>query len=115
MNSVKDKDYFFIFLKFFSAQARPVFDALNDLGATPWRINRPMLQRLMEAFAFADQPDKFHLLPTLSIPRHPQTIDVPHFERTFGAGRRIADIPLEEWRDFSKNLYQAQKRRSYIF
>lgn len=88
-----------------------MFDALNDLGATPWIINKTMLENLIKAFSFADDSTKFDILPFLSIPRHPNTISIPDFKQIFGADSRVVDIPIDQWRNFSKTQYEAQKSR----
>ena len=46
---------------------RPLFDSLNQLGSTPWRINGPLLDAVVEAFV--EQEKHEGLLGKLSIPR----------------------------------------------
>ena len=46
----------------------PVVDALNLLGSTPWKINQPMLDHVIECFT--NQSKHADLIDDLSIPRH---------------------------------------------
>uniref|UniRef100_A0A1I7X5E5 HECT domain-containing protein n=1 Tax=Heterorhabditis bacteriophora TaxID=37862 RepID=A0A1I7X5E5_HETBA len=59
-------------------QARPVFDALNQLGATPWKINEPMLDVLCQVFTLSGDPTKAELLEKLSIPMRGDTVTIPN-------------------------------------
>ncbi|KAF7631131.1 DNA-directed RNA polymerase [Meloidogyne graminicola] len=54
-------------------QARPVFDALNDLGSTPWRINQEILGHLMRVSSMTSTTNN-SFLKKLSIPRHPKSL-----------------------------------------
>lgn len=92
-----------------------MFDALNDLGATPWIINKPMLENLIKAFSFANDSNKFDILSILAIPRHPNTINIVDFAQAFGHDKRVIDIPLNEWRIFSKTQFEAQKLKLLLF
>ncbi|KAH7722584.1 DNA-dependent RNA polymerase [Aphelenchoides avenae] len=93
-------------------QARPVFDALNDLGAMPWIINKPMLKVLMEILTFTNDPKKEELLNKLGVPLRPIFVDIPDYEETFGAGKKVADIPTEDWRAYAKKKFEAIKHES---
>lgn len=86
-----------------------MFDALNDLGATPWIINKEMLQNVQKAFTFCDDKSKENLLKTLSIPQHPNTVVVPDFDQVFGDNVNVLDIPLKKWREFSERSSNNQK------
>ncbi len=50
----------------------PVFDSLNQLGCTPWKINRPILDLVLELFREQHQYDS--ILDDLSVPRHPDNV-----------------------------------------
>uniref|UniRef100_A0A914KTM2 DNA-directed RNA polymerase n=2 Tax=Meloidogyne TaxID=189290 RepID=A0A914KTM2_MELIC len=58
-------------------QARPVFDALNDLGSTPWKINEEMLGHMMKALEMSYNSKNASFLKKLAIPRHPKTCWIP--------------------------------------
>ncbi|CAJ0608497.1 unnamed protein product [Cylicocyclus nassatus] len=62
------------------AQARPVFDALNQLGSTPWIINEPMLNVLCQIFDMSSDVSKNKLLDILSVPLRADTVKVPEFK-----------------------------------
>ena len=66
------------------SQGRPVFDALNQLGSTPWVINEPMLDTLKTVFNKSNQKDSEELLEKLGIPMRQDTFDVPDFVTEFG-------------------------------
>lgn len=74
-----------------------------------------MLQNLIKAFSFANDSNKFYILSILNIPRHPSTINIPGFAETFGPNKRVVDIPLNEWRVFSKTQYESQKLKFKLF
>ncbi|KAI6215099.1 DNA-directed RNA polymerase [Aphelenchoides besseyi] len=93
-------------------QARPVFDALNDLGITPWIVNKAMLKELIHAFDLAKNVEKFDLLQKLTIPMHRNTIHVPTQEEYFGTKKRVADIETSHWFEFSRKQYESTKRRN---
>ncbi|KAI6188188.1 DNA-directed RNA polymerase [Aphelenchoides besseyi] len=80
-------------------QARPVFDALNDLGITPWIVNKAMLKELIHAFDLSKNVKKFDLLQKLTIPMHRDTIHVPTQEEYFGIRKRVADIETSHWNE----------------
>lgn len=88
-----------------------MFDALNDLGATPWIINRPMLENVKTVFGYSDDTSKTELLKTLSVPIHPNTVQIPEFDATFGENANVVDIPIEKWRSFSKKAFEAEKTK----
>ncbi|KAL7074858.1 hypothetical protein ACQ4LE_006016 [Meloidogyne hapla] len=58
-------------------QARPVFDALNDLGSTPWKINEEILGHMMKALDMSYDVKNTSFLKKLAIPRHPKTFWIP--------------------------------------
>jgi hypothetical protein len=91
-------------------QARPVFDALNDLGATPWIINKDALKELVRAFDLSFKPDKQPLLTGLAVPMHKSTIQVPTIHEHFDY-KNVAEIPTQEWVKFSKLEYELKKKR----
>uniref|UniRef100_A0A914BXY0 DNA-directed RNA polymerase n=1 Tax=Acrobeloides nanus TaxID=290746 RepID=A0A914BXY0_9BILA len=66
----------------FKTQARPVFDALNDLGSTPWIINRPMLDILTRLFEMCFDKENESLLKLFGIPLHPSTVEIPQLINT---------------------------------
>uniref|UniRef100_A0A915BIX9 DNA-directed RNA polymerase n=1 Tax=Parascaris univalens TaxID=6257 RepID=A0A915BIX9_PARUN len=96
------------------SQARPVFDALNDLGATPWRINSAMLDILIEVFKMTSDLTKGDMLHRLAIPLRSDTIKIPDFVATFGEKVRVDEIPSDKWREYSKNKYEAIKKRNEL-
>ncbi|VDM48573.1 unnamed protein product [Toxocara canis] len=96
------------------SQARPIFDALNDLGATPWRINTAMLDILIEFFKMTADASRADMLHRLAIPLRSDTVEVPDFVATFGENVRVDEIPSEKWREYSKSKYQAVKKRNEL-
>ncbi|KAK6022728.1 DNA-directed RNA polymerase, partial [Ostertagia ostertagi] len=68
-------------------QARPVFDALNQLGSTPWRINEPMLDVLCQVFEMSSDVTKAELLDTLAVPLRSDTVEVPEYRCIDRRGR----------------------------
>uniref|UniRef100_A0A0N5AM58 DNA-directed RNA polymerase n=1 Tax=Syphacia muris TaxID=451379 RepID=A0A0N5AM58_9BILA len=94
-----------------SSQARPVFDALNDLGSTPWKINKATLSVLKEVFSMTEDTSKEKFLSTLSVPLSAATVSVPNFIQTFGKGVKVDEINKEDWIKFSKAAYEKQKRK----
>ncbi|VDD94145.1 unnamed protein product [Enterobius vermicularis] len=98
----------------FRSQARPVFDALNDLGTTPWKINKETLSVLKEVFNMCGDASKEKFLSNLSVPLRADTVDIPDYVMTFGRNKRVEDLPKEKWIEFSKAKYQAVKRRGEL-
>lgn len=96
--------------KLFSAQARPVFDCLNDLGATPWIINESTLDELIRAFDFSYKLKNKELLKKLAIPLHSSTVQVPSMQEYFDC-KNVADISNVEWFKFSKMEHALMKER----
>jgi hypothetical protein len=97
-------------LNLFSVQARPVFDSLNDLGATPWIINKSMLTELIRAFDFTFKSENKELLKGLSVPMHSSTIRVPTIHEYFDC-KDVSNIPSKEWFKFSKQEHALTKER----
>jgi hypothetical protein len=89
-------------------------DALNGLGATPWRVNKPMLGHLLTAFEMARDASRAGLLATLGIPQHESTIPVEDFdewvERRAGKGALRSDVPSEE-REAFWHSYRARRMK----
>ncbi|MFH4981752.1 hypothetical protein AB6A40_008461 [Gnathostoma spinigerum] len=96
------------------SQGRPVFDALNDLGSTPWRINKPVLDILLEVFKMTADSSKADMLAKLSFPLRSDTVVVPDYIATFGANKKVEEIPTEEWRRYSKSKYDAIKLKNEL-
>uniref|UniRef100_A0A0R3S3V6 DNA-directed RNA polymerase n=1 Tax=Elaeophora elaphi TaxID=1147741 RepID=A0A0R3S3V6_9BILA len=94
-------------------QARPVFDALNDLGATPWKINEPVLDVALKVFEMAQTKATEEFLSRLSIPIHPSRVPVPDYVARFG-NVEIDELPVNEWREYSKAKYEAMKKRNEL-
>ncbi|CAD5217225.1 unnamed protein product [Bursaphelenchus okinawaensis] len=94
------------------AQGRPVFDALNDLGSTPWILNQATLKELIHAFDLSFKPDQREILENLAIPMHPSTVKVPTFEEEFGVHKKVADVSSMEFIQFSKKQYEASKEQN---
>ncbi|VDP05910.1 unnamed protein product [Heligmosomoides polygyrus] len=97
-----------------SVQARPVLDALNQLGSTPWRINEPMLDVLCKVFEMSSDPSKVELLDTLAVPLRSDTVDVPDFKEFFGENVRMEDVDKAEYVEYSKKKAEAVKRRNEL-
>ncbi|KAL3101882.1 hypothetical protein niasHS_003291 [Heterodera schachtii] len=60
------------------SRARPVFDALNLLGATPWIINKEMLCHMRRTLEMSYDGRHREYLRPLAVPVHPATFDVPY-------------------------------------
>ncbi|CAL2027516.1 unnamed protein product [Caenorhabditis brenneri] len=93
------------------SQARPVFDALNQLGSTPWVINEPMLDTLKEVFEKSKDSASEPLLEKLGIPMRHDTFDIPDFVREFGKVKR-EDVDVERFREYAKKKAEAVKARN---
>uniref|UniRef100_A0AC34QL68 DNA-directed RNA polymerase n=1 Tax=Panagrolaimus sp. JU765 TaxID=591449 RepID=A0AC34QL68_9BILA len=93
------------------SSARPVIDALNDLGTTPWIINGSMLDVLTEIFNMCNNKEKEELLSTLSVPLHSSTIEIPQYADVFG-DRKSDTVTSEEWREFYKKTTGAIKKKN---
>ena len=61
-----------------SDEAYPVFDSLNQLGSTPWIMNKTILDLAIEIFT--NQSKYVDILSDLSIARHPDMIERPKSE-----------------------------------
>ncbi|VDK78084.1 unnamed protein product [Litomosoides sigmodontis] len=94
-------------------QARPVFDALNDLGITPWRINEPVLDVALKVFEMAQREANEEFLEKLSIPIHPSRVPIPDYAAKF-KNMEIDELPINEWREYSKSKYEAMKKRNEL-
>lgn len=94
------------------AQARPVFDALNQLGSTPWIINEPMLEVLKNVFKKSSDVSSKQLLEKLDVPMRQNTFEIPDFINEFGAGCKKEDIDVQKFRDYAKRKAEAIKLRS---
>jgi DNA-directed RNA polymerase len=93
-----------------SSQARPVFDSLNDLGSTPWIINKSMLKELIRAFDFSFKSQNKEILKILSIPMHSSTFHVPTVYEYFNC-KNVSNVPSKEWFEFSKKQHGMMKER----
>ncbi|KAL4001631.1 DNA-dependent RNA polymerase family protein [Acanthocheilonema viteae] len=94
-------------------QARPVFDALNDLGITPWKINDPVLDVALKVFQMAQTKASEEFLEKLSIPVHPSRVLIPDYAAKFG-NMEVDELPMNEWREYSKAKYEAMKKRNEL-
>ncbi|EFO18076.2 DNA-dependent RNA polymerase [Loa loa] len=94
-------------------QARPVFDALNDLGVTPWKINGPVLDVALRVFEMAQLEADEKFLEKLSIPIHPSRVSIPDYVAKFG-NMEVDKLPVNEWREYSKAKYEAMKKRNEL-
>lgn len=54
---------------------------------------------------------KGDMLHRLAIPLRSDTIKIPDFVATFGEKVRVDEIPSDKWREYSKNKYEAVKKR----
>ncbi|XGW11611.1 hypothetical protein V3C99_012808 [Haemonchus contortus] len=95
-------------------QARPVFDALNQLGSTPWRINEPMLEVLCQVFEMSSDVSKAELLDTLAVPLRSDTVEVPEFVEFFGEEIRDGQIDKPKYAEYSKRKAEAIKLRNEL-
>ncbi|RCN43670.1 hypothetical protein ANCCAN_10313 [Ancylostoma caninum] len=95
-------------------QARPVFDALNQLGSTPWRINEPMLDVLCQVFEMSSDASKAELLDTLSVPLRSDTVEVPEFKDFFGEAVQLGEVDKARYADYSKRKAEAIKKRNEL-
>lgn len=95
-------------------QARPVFDALNDLGATPWQINRNMLKVVEKVFEMTNDASKEEFLKKLAVPLQSNTVEVPDYVETFGESVKVTEIPKEEWIKYSKKKHERMKKRNEL-
>ncbi|ULU14379.1 hypothetical protein L3Y34_016710 [Caenorhabditis briggsae] len=93
------------------AQGRPVFDALNQLGSTPWVINESMLDTLKTVFGQSGCKESEPLLEKLGIPMRHDTFDVPDFVREFGNVKK-EDVDVEKFRRYAKKKAEAVKMRN---
>ncbi|VDO36789.1 unnamed protein product, partial [Haemonchus placei] len=89
------------------AQARPVFDALNQLGSTPWRINEPMLEVLCQVFEMSS--DSRVGCSPLAIPS--EHVFIQEF---FGEEIRDAPIDKPKYAEYSKRKAEAIKLRNEL-
>ncbi|KAK6100642.1 DNA-dependent RNA polymerase family protein [Brugia pahangi] len=94
-------------------QARPVFDALNDLGITPWKINEPVLDVALKVFEMAQTNTDEKFLEKLSIPIHPSRVPIPDYVVKFG-NMEVDELPINDWREYSKAKYEAMKKRNEL-
>nr|ABC17816.1 mitochondrial RNA polymerase [Tigriopus californicus] len=84
----------------------PTLDALNQLGSTPWIINKPILECIVEVFR---HPKKYNAyLKRVGIPRHPEDIEPPS-----------EAISKAKFRDMTRDQYTAfqqgqAQRQAYI-
>lgn len=52
-------------------------------------------------------------LEKLSIPIHPSRVPIPDYVTKFG-NMEIDELPVDEWREYSKAKYEAMKKRFFI-
>ncbi|EYC19555.1 hypothetical protein Y032_0024g932 [Ancylostoma ceylanicum] len=95
-------------------QARPVFDALNQLGSTPWRINEPMLDVLCQVFEMSSDASRAELLDTLSVPLRSDTVEVPEFKDFFGEAVQLGEVDKARYADYSRRKAEAIKKRNEL-
>lgn len=81
----------------------PTLDALNQLGSTPWIINKPILECIVEVFR---HPQKYNaFLKRVGIPRHPDNIEPPM--ETMAKGK-FRDMTRDQYKAYQQG--QAQKQ-----
>uniref|UniRef100_A0A0N5B2F0 DNA-directed RNA polymerase n=1 Tax=Strongyloides papillosus TaxID=174720 RepID=A0A0N5B2F0_STREA len=62
-------------------QARPVWDAVNELGCVPWKINKPVLEVMIDIFTnYASDPKNEIFLEKLGFPLNHKSIVMPDFK-----------------------------------
>ena len=102
--------------------AYPVFDSLNILGCTPWKINEELLDLVIEVFnnqaAYAD------ILDDLSIPRHREMVRCPQsdcdnivelmrkYRRNYSG---CSDYELESVREYMRDTAEVNKMKKEYF
>lgn len=96
----------------------PVFDCLNQLGSTPWKVNQPLLDLAIELFA--NQEDHKDLLDSAAIPRHPDQLSVPLLNENIKQKLRtdvsnVSKADLIEYRKFlaHKQAHHQMKAECY--
>uniref|UniRef100_A0A7E4UYQ3 DNA-directed RNA polymerase n=1 Tax=Panagrellus redivivus TaxID=6233 RepID=A0A7E4UYQ3_PANRE len=94
------------------AQVRPVLDALNDLGSTPWIINNEMLDVLVDVFTLGSDETQAELLSKLSVPMHASAITVPELGDMFPEGSVMADVTTAQWRKYYTDKADALKKKN---
>ncbi|CAD6184511.1 unnamed protein product [Caenorhabditis auriculariae] len=92
-------------------QGRPVFDALNQLGSTPWVINEKMLSVLRETFLRSGDATSQPLLEKLGVPMRADTVQVPEYNETFGNVHK-KELDQTKWRDYAKRRAEVIKKRN---
>uniref|UniRef100_A0A0K0G0F2 DNA-directed RNA polymerase n=1 Tax=Strongyloides venezuelensis TaxID=75913 RepID=A0A0K0G0F2_STRVS len=59
-------------------QARPVWDAVNEIGCIPWKINKPILEFMIDIFTnYTSDPKNEILLENLGFPLNHKSIPMP--------------------------------------
>ena len=97
-NFVRALDIYHVVAENDSDTLRPIFDSVNQLGSTAWRVNEPILDIILEVFNNQSQYED--LLSTLSIPKHQDLLSPPQME--FGLQERLSEgkVSGEEYNNF---------------
>ncbi|CAJ0575231.1 unnamed protein product, partial [Mesorhabditis spiculigera] len=95
-------------------QARPVWDALNFLGSTPWKINVPLLDLLLKVSKMGERAEHRALMKQLNIPMCPMTIERNQvtIKALFGDYPGYVDMTKENWTEFRRQKYLLFKERN---
>ena len=102
--------------------AYPVFDSLNILGCTPWKINEELLDLVIEVFN--NQAGYADILDDLSIPRHREMVRCPQsdcdnivelmrkYRRNYSG---CSDYELESVREYMRDTAEVNKMKKEYF
>ena len=102
--------------------AYPVFDSLNALGCTPWKVNQEILDLVIEVFNNqAAYPD---ILDDLSIPRHREMVRHPQSDcdniaelmrKYHKKYSECSEMELEFVRDYIRDTNEVNKLKKEFF
>ncbi len=79
---------------------RPILDALNQLGSTPWRINQPLLDVVNEVFV--NQQRHEDKLSALSIPRHQELLRPPQISHALKHKLESGQLDMEDIKQYNR-------------
>ncbi|CAJ0578639.1 unnamed protein product, partial [Mesorhabditis spiculigera] len=94
-------------------QGRPVWDALNLLGSTPWKINQPMLDLLLQLYAMSKSRDNHALIKRVGLPMCPKSLPpIPSMEEVFGRTVSSAEMTDKMRKQYGFRRWLATKERN---
>ncbi|CEF65895.1 DNA-directed RNA polymerase, mitochondrial [Strongyloides ratti] len=83
-------------------QGRPIWDALNELGCVPWKINKPVLEIMTKLFTeFTSNINNEIFLENLGFPMNPNVIVIPKIN-DFINHNKISSDDKSKFREFFK-------------